>query len=270
MRPRRLATWGSAMLSLALATCLLGACATLPGGPQIGVLPSPAQAIQRLEDRRRAVRSLVLQGEISLRGSRGESSGEALIQGQYPDRLRVEVSGPFGRPVLSLISNGAWLIAVDYQAGRAYAGRASRRNLARFLGLALSLREVYALLSGSVPLLARPEHSRLTPGPEPGQATLHLLGAGGSLAQKIVFALRDYTVLRAHLQQWGRAESLQVRFGDFSSTPQGLRIPYRISVQDRRDREVSLLADSVVINQPLDGVLFEPQLPGGVPVERLP
>lgn len=270
MRPRRPATLGALMLSLALATWLLGSCATLPGAPQVGELPSPAQAIQRLEERRQAVRSLVLQGEISLSGAQGEFSGEALIQGQYPDRLRVEVSGPFGRPVLSLISNGAWLIAVDYQAGRAYAGRASRRNLARFLGLALSLREVYALLSGAVPLLARPEESRLTPGPEPGQATLHLLGAGGTLAQEIVFALRDYTVLGGRLRQWGQAAALRVRFGDFAPTPQGLRFPYRISLQDRREREVSLLADSVVINQPLDGVLFEPQLPGGVPVERLP
>lgn len=253
-----------------LATCawLLGACATVPGGPLAGQPPSAGQAVERLEVRRQAARSFSMQGEIQGQNSAGELSGEQRIMGSFPDRLRAEVMGPFGRPALLLLCDGARMAVLAYGENKAYQGPASRANVARFLGLALTPAEVYALLSGSAPLIGlAPQQARLLDSSQAGRAVLQV--KSGDLEQGLIFSLDDYAVFESWVSDRAGGNSLSARFEAFSNLAGG-RYPRRIKLSDQEGRSLVLDSDQLAINPSLDDKLFEPTLPPGVEVIQLP
>lgn len=261
------------LLPLASLGFLLGACATVTPKPASLIkLPTAAQAIERLEDRRLFVRSFAMQGEIMLEGDQGEISGEHLIQGAYPNRLRAEVMGPFGRPVLLLISDGRWLAVLDYRANKAYMGQANQRNLARFVGLNLSLESVYALLTGSVMVPPGAETIRLTAAPQTDLASLKLVYTGGEMDQRMLFDPSSYSLHKAFLHERGGPVDLEAVFGEFQKSAY-YSYPLEVTLKDhggREGRTLVLSCDSLKINPPFAQDVFTPQLPKGVPVEILP
>jgi len=260
----RMMIWGAL-------SCLLAACATLPQGPWVGPLPTSGQIMERLEARRLAVRSFVMQGTIQVKTPEDELYGDHVIKGVFPDHLRADVLGPFGRPVLTFLSSGNRLIVLDYRENQAFVGPASRQNVARFLGLALSPAEIYTILSGSVPLLPH-DKAQVAPAPEPGQAQLKLLGADGSISQAVVFSLHDFAVRRAWLEEWSGQDrtgpNLECLFDSF--VPLGLGdYPRNIELKDDQQRRVALASDQLTLNQPVDGSLFEMAIPPGIQVREL-
>ena len=186
---------------LALLICLtLTSCAHLPGGPVISDLPAPQTARQGLENRRLAVKSFAMSGEIDLKTPQGELHGDHVIIGQAPDRLRAEVLGPFGQPLLRVVVDGRRLSVLSFRENRAYVGAASRHNLARFLGLSLSPSEVFAVLIGAPPLLAQGSRARVSPVEGGEGVLLRLVEPGRQVSQGIVFDQGDFAVHRAWLE----------------------------------------------------------------------
>ncbi len=254
------------MLITAAIAWLLAACVALPPASELGSTPEAAQVYQRLEARRQVVRGYAMQGEIVARGPGGEVSGEHRVWGMYPDRLRAEVSGPFGKPALLLICDGVRLAVLDYGQGRGYLGPASRANLSRFLGLMLTPTEIYTLLGGSAPLLPL-DGGQAFASSTPGQAVLNLQDGAG-LKQGVIFGLGDYAVHQAWLNDREGGE-ISAQFGNFVTLPAG-RFPRRMLLTAGQDRELTLVNDSLAINPALDPARFEPVLPPGVEAQALP
>ena len=269
---------------IAMGTFFAGCASSLDTGRE-SALPSAEQAVRGLVDRSNSVRSFQMQGEIQLSTPQTDLVGDHFIVGKSPDMLRAEIMGPFGQPAVFVVLNGDKLVALDYKANRAYTGRASRRNLARFLGMALSSREVFTLLSGSVPIIGF-EKAAVHPDDKPGRALLKLLAKGGGLGQGMIFSLSDYTLHQAWLRQWtglggqGGLDSedlprdqdssvlLDCRFDQFVGSGAG-RYPKQITIRDNQARKVSLKNFELLINPALDGALFEAKLPEGVVVSPL-
>lgn len=259
-----------AILCLVLLGLFMSSCASVSPEPApLVILPSANQALEHLEGRRLFVRSFSMQGELMLRGDRGEISGEHIIQGAYPNRLRAEVMGPFGRPVLLLVSDGRWLAVLDYRANKAYMGQASRRNLDRFVGLPLSVESVYALLTGSVIIPPGAESIHLSAGPESDLASLKLVYTGGEMGQTLLFDPASYSLHQALLHESGEEVDLEVAFEDFQKGV-SYSYPLKVELKDRGGRTLLLSSDSLRINPRLNADIFKPQLPKGVPVELLP
>ena len=235
--------------------------------------------MERMEARRRVVRSFLMQGEIQVRTPTQELFGDHLIQGQYPNRLRAEILGPFGRPILTLVCDGLTLTALDYQENRAFRGPPSRANLERFLGLALSPEEIYALLIGCPPLLANAQ-GEMSQAPQDGQALLKLLGPGGVLIQGLVFGLPDFAVSRFWLRQAEPASGsstgstgsdvlMEGSFSEMSRSETG-DYPLRVALEDGQGRQAELINQELKLNLKLDGSVFELALPPGFTVSGLP
>lgn len=257
-------------LSLACLGLLTSSCAIKTPQPvSLAKLPTAARAVERLEDRRLNVQSFVMQGEIRLEGDRGEVSGEHIIQGAYPNKLRAEVMGPFSRPVLLLISDGRWLAVLDYRENKAYMGQANQRNLARFVGLNLSLESIYALLSGSMAIAPGAGNIRLTVAAQPGLARLQLGYGSGSQEQELFFDPASYSLRKAVLKEQGSSGILEAAFSDFQKGP-AYSYPLEVQLKDRSDRKLVLSCDELRINPPLAEDIFKPSLPKGVTVEILP
>ncbi|MFZ5584751.1 MAG: hypothetical protein ACOZHQ_02365 [Thermodesulfobacteriota bacterium] len=254
------------MLVAASLALMLAACATLPGGPTAGLLPTPTQAQERLEARRLAVSGFSMEGEINAQGPGGEISGEQRILGRFPDRLRAEVMGPFGKPALLFICDGARMAVLAYGENKGYVGPATRGNVARFLGLALTPAEVYTLLTGSVPLIPNAQ-ARVYASSAPGQALLELDDGAGT-RQGLIFSLGDYAVQQAWVSG-PKGETLNGRFESFISQD-GERRPRRVVLTAGDNRMLTLMNDEVRVNPALDEALFEPVLPSGVETQELP
>lgn len=255
------------MLLTAALACLLTACATLPQPPDLGVLPDADQVHQRLEARRQMVRGFSMLGEIVAKGPGGEVAGEHRIQGQFPDRLRAEIDGPFGRPALLLICDGTRLAVLNHGEGKGYLGPASRANLSRFLGLMLTPAEVYTLLSGSTPLLPA-AGGQVHPSSTPGRAVLNL-SDGAGLKQGVIFSTGDYAVFQSWVNDRDGGE-ISANFENFVTLPSG-RFPRRMLLMAGEGRDLTLANDRLTINPPgLDPARFEPVLPPGVEVQELP
>jgi outer membrane lipoprotein-sorting protein len=233
---------------------LLAACAALPGGPVAGLPPEPVQVTQGLEARRQWVRTFKAQGEIQGVNAQGQLSGEHSIMGRFPDRLRAEIRGPMGRLALLLVSDGVKLTVIAPGENKAYQGPATRRNLSRFLGLALSPTEVYALVSGSVPLLPQSQ-AKVFLSSEPGKAVLQLDEKGGN-EEGLIFGLGDYAVYEAWLRGDRIGLALKAKFESFQNL-EGQRFPRRILLTDGDGRSLTLDNDTLVLNLPLDDAIFE-------------
>lgn len=267
MRPSRIAF----MLMAAALAYIMVACATIPGGPSVGTAPGADQVVERLEARRQAVRSFAMQGELVGQSRQGQLSGEHRIVGRFPDRLRAEVMGPFDKPALLMVSDGVRLTVLAYGENKAYVGPASRANLGRFLGLALSPAEAYALLTGSVPLAGQVrevrEQGRVMLSSEPGQALLRFNQRDGA-EEGLIFNLGDHAVSEAWLSQGAGVPGLTCRFNAYVRLPEG-RYPRRVELGDSEGRTLSINSDHLIINQVVDDKAFEISLPLGLEVQSL-
>lgn len=258
-------------MTLALAlTWLLAGCATMPAGPQLGQLPSLSATATGLEARRLAVRSLSMRGDMMVEAPTGDLSGDTLIHAAYPDRLRADVTDPLGRPALRLVVDGPRFTMLVYGEGKAYVGSASRRNLARFVGVGLLPTEIYAILSGGLPLLGG-LRGEVSLAEDRGWARLQLTAEGGRVVEGMVFSLADYAVREAWVGQgvWPQGQGLECRFGRLQPRL-GSRYPLLIEVADPSGRRLTLDNDELVLNPALDGRLFEASVPAGLEVVRLP
>jgi outer membrane lipoprotein-sorting protein len=252
------------VLSLALTSCV-----HTPGGPTASLAPAPATARQGLEDRRLAVTSFAMSGEIELSAPQGELNGDHLILGLAPDRLRAEVLGPFGQPLLRVVIDGRRMSVLAYRENRAYVGPASRANLARFLGLSLSPAEVFAVLTGAPPLLPPPVRAEVTPVEQSGMALLRLVEPGGQAVQGLIFDPTDFAVSRAWLEGPGGKASLEMSFG-LMQKALGSRYPRRLKAADGQGRSLLLTNSQLKLNQSPDPALFEVSVPPGLEVVKLP
>ena len=260
---------GGMLLAVTFALSLTS-CVHLPGGPTAGLLPVAQEVRARLEARQQAVSSLVLSGEVELVAPQGTVNGDHLIMGLAPDRLRAEVLGPFGQPLLRVVTDGQRMAVLSYRESRAYLGRASRANLSRFLGLALSPGEIFALLAGSPPLLPEPVKAEVLPSDsDNGKTLLRLLEPGGQVAEGVVFDPTDYAVERAWLESRGGGPNLEMSFGRFQAAL-GSRYPGRLKATDGQGRSLLLISHEVKLNQKVDPALFEVTVPPGLEVVELP
>lgn len=267
------------MVTFVVMALVLASCATTPGGLRMGELPAPELVRQRLEARQQMVRSFSMQGSLEIATPTAELNGDHLIYGKHPDRLRAEVIGSFGRPLLLLICDSRRIFALDYSSNRAYLGRASRANMERFFGLPLSPSEIYAMLSGNAPLL-HSSGANIHPGPKPGQALLKLMEPGASMVQGVVFDLSDYAVRRSWLRRNGDGSDqgqnfsgesgpvMDLNFSAFKAFSIG-RLPMEIEMKQGRDRTVGIFNEEMTPNPDLDGAIFEISPPPGIEVKEL-
>jgi hypothetical protein len=210
-----------------------------------------------------------MSGALDLTAPQGELHGDHLILGASPDRLRAEVVGPFGQPLLRVVTDGIHLTVLAFRENRAYQGPASRANLARFLGLALSPAEVYAVLAGGPPLLPADAKAEVFPATLDSQALLRLLDSSGRVAQQVVFNRSDFAVQRAWLQEGQGRWGLELDYGRMLPAL-GSRYPRYVKVNDQEGRLLVLDNQELKLNSRLDPALFQGEVPRGMEVVRLP
>lgn len=140
---------------LSLLTCFLflflSSCATL-------YKPLPDRDVEvilaRLQDQERKVFSFYTTGSLSLKDRNWESESHVLIVGnRNPFKIKIEVTHPWGRPIVHILIDEKNLQMLSFAEKRLYLGVFTPQTLSKFLPLELDAHLVWAVLRGYPHLL---------------------------------------------------------------------------------------------------------------------
>lgn len=190
-----------------LAAALLGGCATAAAPPTAPIADEAKAALARLEQHRRALRDLrSLTEMIVRRGGRAQRfSGVTLLMAE-PAALRFEALTPFGMPVLVVAGDPKSVTLWEVLDNRAFIVPASPEANRRWLGLALGVEDLVALLSGRVRPLPDPTTVELL-APDALGPSLRLVSTAGE--QRIWF---DPSTGQPRQVEWSGKDPWRVTF----------------------------------------------------------
>jgi outer membrane lipoprotein-sorting protein len=164
---------------------VLGGCATVAPRPALPVAEEARAALARIEEHRRSLRDLRSLTDLTIRrsGRAQRLTGVLLLTGE-PAALRFEALSPFGTPVLIVAGDTKSVTLWEVLDNRAYIAPASPDANRRWLGLAMGVEDLVALLGGRVRPMADPTSVELLAADDVGPS-LRLVGASGE--QRIWF-----------------------------------------------------------------------------------
>ncbi|HMB85537.1 MAG TPA: hypothetical protein VKS62_04080 [Methylomirabilota bacterium] len=180
-RPSRSSRLGALLLSAAV-----GGCATTAPAPAPPPVTEEARAaLSRIEQHRRSLRDLRSRADITIRrsGRAQRLTGVLLLLGE-PAAMRFEALSPLGTPVLIVGGDPKSVTLWEVLDNRAYIAPASPDANRRWLGLALGVEDLVALLGGRVRAMPDPTTVELVAADAVGPS-LRLTGAPGE--QRIWF-----------------------------------------------------------------------------------
>ncbi len=131
-------------------------CRTLPPAPPAVTVISAEELLARLQARQEQVKSFQAKGRITFLSPEQNYSGTALLTGQLPASLKVNVLDFLGRTVLSLATDGTEVKVLSPGENKLFQGPATPGNLAAFIPPTVSLPQALRLLVGALPLSPGP------------------------------------------------------------------------------------------------------------------
>jgi outer membrane lipoprotein-sorting protein len=215
----RPAAWAACGLGLGCALVFAGCVSAPPAPPPVS---AEAQAAYTLIERRGAEwKDLRTLAEIRIRRDKRVQRLAGVLLLRAPSSLRFEALSPFGTPIIVVAGDEKTLTVWEVLDDKAYALPASPDANRRWLGLAMGIDELVALLSGRVLPLKDPLTGDLLPA-DPVGPSLSLRGADAT--QRIWF---DPATGQAREVQWtGGANPARVVFAetDPDSPPAGVTL----------------------------------------------
>jgi hypothetical protein len=133
-----------------LLASLLAGCGKPPPGSRF---PDAQAALDRMHASYACSRGVSAEAKLDYIGPAGRVRGNVLYLTEVPDRVRLDLSSPFGAMVSTLTSDGRDFALMDLRQKRFLYGPANACNLARFTQISLPPRVLVDLLRGEAPVL---------------------------------------------------------------------------------------------------------------------
>ncbi|MBN1141581.1 MAG: DUF4292 domain-containing protein, partial [Deltaproteobacteria bacterium] len=222
-----------------------------------------AALLAELKQRQESCSSLRGMARISWReGNRNAVNSRQALLVRRPDRIRLELFGLFGQPVLVAAINSRRVTALDIGEGVFLQGEASPENLYRLLHLPLRPADLARLILNQVPEMKITYPPTLETTPE----GCLLLLSGTEREQELHFDGQGRLV-KMGLSFRGERQ-LEAEYGDFSGAEEfPRRMRFYLPFQGM---EVTLRFDALETNVRLGDELFELQAPEGFRSLSLP
>ena len=248
---------GTLVLGLLLGACLRSPQEVLPPA----LLPDPTMLLGRLAALDGRFDSLAALARAHIvRDGASRTLQQALLV-RKPDRLRVDVLGPFSSPLLQVAAASRLQVHIPGE-GRFYAGEPSTANLARFTGLPLPVEQLVGLLLLELP---RFHYSAAATSWRAGAVVL-TLDDGGRMRQEFAFAVGGELLRAAY---WREGELLcEVRYGDYAGEE---AFPRQISLRlPAAGIEANLELTEIDTTRTLDEARFLLKVPAQTPILPFP
>ena len=248
-------------MALLLGVLALAGCSV---GPPPGHV-SPAEAVYAEVSRRPVLSDTCMaRTSIEARIPQGKFPLHAALVFRHPDLLRVESLPLIGPPDFFLLADGSNLKVYFPAQGKYYTGRATARNVSRFLPVNLSPREIVSILMGRAPV-----------GPENAASVKAVVDDGplyriderlaGGMVQSQWFDPVRKTLVRAEVRSFFGTVRYSVKFQDFVVLD-GTALPGRVEVAAGDDGRtgVTIRYVDLQISRDADPTLFVFPDPPGV------
>ncbi len=254
---RRLGILGTLIFGLLLSACLKSSPEVLPPAP----LPATAVLLGRLAELDGRFASLTALARTRLVREGASRTLQQALLARKPDRLRVDVLGPFSYPLLQVAAAGQLQVYIPSE-GRFYAGEASAANLSRFTGLPLRIEQLVGILLLELPRLHYTEAATAW---RDGEVVL-TLDDGGRMRQEFAFSASG-ELLRA--SYWREGELFcEVNYAAYSTAD---AFPRQIALRLPTAKvEAHLELTDVETTQTLDDARFILKVPAQTPILPFP
>ncbi len=249
-------------LALFVICLLVGACAPLPSTlphPQ----PTQDELLQRLDATRAAFFSLKGLAKASYRRGEESMTASQVVIARSPDKLRLEILGLFGSPVMILATDGAALTVLLPGEAKAFQGAATSGFLQQVLRLPLQQTDLVSLLLQQ-PLLLPWETTEVVYESD-GRSRLMLENAYG-LVQNLTFD-RHLHLVACEYRLAGIRQMLvsYANFDDVHNFPHNIQLSLPPD-----DIDMTLDFSSAELNADLLASRFVLVPPAGYTIEPLP
>ncbi len=245
----------------------LAACAkpkrTIPPAPS---LPAIAKLLERLEPEKSKIFSIEGRMSIKINSPSGKNSSTQLILLQRPSSIRLDAVTPFGRPVLTLSTNGETMDVFYHRKNRFFSGDARSRNLSAIFPASLSIKDLTLILSGQIPLIEFDEDS-LRAEIENGRYLLTMARDG--IREEFYYDMETLDPLEGAIYGPGGETVLAVSMGKYKAFD-NLGLPTRIKISLPHENYIMEINYSEISpNNVLPEKLFALKPPEGVEIEHL-
>lgn len=228
-------------------------CATLPPPPSPPLGEGEAAAIlANFEDQERRVRTCFGNGSMSIETADGEENVSALVVAQKePFRAKLEITHPWGSPILHLYADDTVVEAVAFPLKRVYRGKPEDVLLPKWLPLPLDPDLIWTLVRG-FPLLAGHVRFESRKGDE-----IRLLDEDGSAVQIVTIRREDGFPTQVFFPATGVTISFSA-----PEDSDGIQDARKVRlVHSGTGAALELDLKERVFNQPIPSELFELRVP---------
>jgi len=199
-----------------------------------------------------AVRTLVSSGTLTLDIKGSESDVTVLIVAiRDPSKIKIEITHPWGRPLLHILIMGSSLDILSFTDKRLYSGQLGTYDLSKLIPVPLSP-ELLWTLARAYPVLLK--YNRVL-SPKGNQITL--LNQKGNNIQVIdLYPESDLPHRVSFCQQ-----NAEMTFADFQNNG-GIRYAKEIEMHSPEDNaQLALEIGQMVFNKPVPGAIFRLETP---------
>jgi len=110
-----------------------------------------SDVLTRAAERDDRIQTLNGKGSITIETPEASNSGSFRVRLKKPDSLTVEIRGPFGVRVATLVLAREQFLFYDWMKNRATIGKPDERTLRQMLHLAISFQEMFGVFTGAFP-----------------------------------------------------------------------------------------------------------------------
>lgn len=177
-------------------------------------------------------------GKVTIRGKGRPQTNRVAWIGSRPQRLRVEVLGAMGQSILTFLLHGSTFYLQTHQDNRCLTGRATARNMSRFVSIPVRAEVLFSVLAGQPPLLPFTS-AKAQPLKGEGNWRLSLYGKWRRPVERIWFTDDGTTPERVEFFDAWRNVEYSVKFSQFEDT-EGFRVPHEIVISHVQGMVLSL------------------------------
>jgi hypothetical protein len=233
--------------------CLfLSHCATLPPTHRPLRDEEIATVISSLRRQQEKVTSFYALGSVSVKKGLWESEADILVIGEKkPLALKIEITHPWGQPILHILINKGRIEAFSYPEKKLYVGVFSPQAVSRFIPGKLDPTLVWALMRGYPPVR---DHARAV---ATAYGQILLLDRQGKEVERIGLQRENLDPFTVTFPENGiRLELTEIQ------EQKSIRFARRFTLESMEDkRDMIVLTKKVVFNRPIPNGVFSIKKP---------
>jgi outer membrane lipoprotein-sorting protein len=223
-------------------------------GIQVFAQNEANEVFQRINTTNSGLKAVKGVGGIKLKSEKEHFSSRLAWVAELSGKMRLEVIGPDGRPLLSLSSDGQFVYFYSHGEKKYYKKRISEKNLSDYLGIPLEPLEMTALLSGRISGLPG-DRIALTKNPAEEGFVLFLFDKKSGEVTRIFLTADRQTLRKMEKRKSNGTLLYEVLFENFKTVNQ-FAIPFDLFITDAAGSTFQLKMNQVIDNPAIDGSLF--------------